>query len=229
MSSRRRFILFEVVEENKSSGLVVFIIACIIAAFVVLNDPGPTTDPNQTAFPLADVECSYGSYGPYLSDYEMGWRIGVNSDSVSCKGKYMRLTGTIGVPSTSGKSVMEYFQNNDLPNGAAPDFAWKLYNTTAEAEAATAALRSEMTATILSELQTITTEEKTFVLEIYGDGNLLFTSPCLLDSTEPLDFTINVEGVDTVEFKWSNAFIQYGADWFGNSSVTITNLTGHTD
>lgn len=226
------------VEKRESGGgygvifVMIIVLALLLSQCSGTGTPTATVDPNQTAFPLSDVECSTwtSGSGKTIDGYTMGWQYGSSSGSnyYNARTQYVRLTGTIGIPSMrNGQSALDDLYT--LPIAASPDYSFKMYSTSAEAEAANNRLRNSMHSTIRSEYQSIANTKNTFVLQIYGDDRLLYTSPSLYNRTAPVTFDINIAGVQNVEFYWNYPYINYGADYYGRTRVTITNLYGHTN
>ena len=48
-----------------------------------------------------------------------------------------------------------------------------------------------------------------YILRIYGDGKLLYTSPNMLSTQYPVDFDIDVSGVDQLTIKWEGGAITW--------------------
>ena len=52
-------------------------------------------------------------------------------------------------------------------------------------------------------------EHINYYLKIYGDGKLLYTSPSMLSTQYPVDFDIDVSGVDQLTVKWEGGAITW--------------------
>lgn len=179
----------------------------------------PVTDPPPVT--MEDITCwSPGMYSQYAEGYVMSWRSGYGTGIFRNYSKYRRLTGTLNPPTISGLSPIDYFASDHLPTALSPEYRVVSTKTTAQ-------IRSAMYETTRRELPRIVSEQNLYVLQIYGDDRLLYTSPSMYTRTTPVHFSVDVTGVHMVEFRWYHPVIHYGADDYGRMKLVLTDIVAY--
>ena len=206
---------------------VIFMILICIGAFMPDTDGLYKIKEGKTAYTLRTDSCSLHSYSE--NDQRLGssdalaWYEDTASNTQKLNGNFRRISGTIDAPHGQGensdgsrRTIPEYWAGYDAPDSALSYELWS-----GDRQQTFWRIAQEDLARLSSSLPS-------FCVEIYGDGRLLYRSPIMLYQTTPVDFDVNVEGVQEITITWRYLFVHYGTR-YGHSSVYVHDLTGHTD
>lgn len=218
--------------------VVTFIISIVIVLCLLRScvketpnlDGNYNTKSNQTSYTIlngyTELSASHNTFTSpevFHSNTRMKWYEDYTTTEIKVNGNFNRFTGTIQLPTCKSMTVLDYWASDPLPLGAYPGEISIFLSDAAKAQ-----LIREMRDIITSELRSLSNTGRPFRVEIYGDGRLLYTSPCMIYQSSPVSFDVRISGVQTITLKYTYLYHVYGSA-YGLSRIRISNLTGHTN